>query len=265
MITASRKIQGERIAATTAIGLTYHDLDDGDPFLLSIDSLPLYLTIHMSRALLEKLGASIAEILAETGDDVAAAVAEVSPESRISILCVALGCVSDYDDFDSFFVPVKYSAPIGAYDEAREIALAVWRQAHPGPDHPGGRKIKGVDLTEDHDLDPVGGHDIETATVLRSKTHDAEVVVNLSHANGEQRYEIHYREPSGKRLSITGDWSKVRKNAIDRMRKLVANGDVAERRPVFECARCGNIYKGANLVVSCHRQGCDGPVREVRS
>jgi len=93
-----------------------------------------------------------------------------------------------------------------------------------------GHCLKDFDLLcetlEDDSVDPVGG-DIETATMLKSKTHDA-WMESVQDLNRGPRYVLHYRSLDGQLHSRTGDrwrWSGNRELAIKRLHELEESGE----------------------------------------
>ncbi len=84
------------------------------------------------------------------------------------------------------------------------------------------------DDAEDDTVDPVGG-DMETATMLKSKTHDCWVEVVPNFENGP-RYVLHFRAVDGALHSRTGDvWNGNRELAIKRLHELEKSGEAMVR------------------------------------
>ena len=93
-----------------------------------------------------------------------------------------------------------------------------------GPLVLGGRLHPADAKLEDDRVDPVGG-DIETATMLKSKTHDAWLEVVQDFTKGP-RYVLHFRALDGQMQMRTGDgWRGNRYLAIERLYELEQSGE----------------------------------------
>lgn len=80
-------------------------------------------------------------------------------------------------------------------------------------------------VLEDEDIDPVG--DADTATMLRSKTHECWVEAVQDLKKGPV-YRFHYRcVTKGHMVDQTGLWGQERHTAINHMRAMILDGLVA--------------------------------------
>ncbi len=181
-----------------SVGLTRHDSESDPSVLLSVDvggfSVNLYVTLEDFDILRETFSEFDVHEALQLEED---AKAPVEPEERDE------GSVEGLAKLNYGRCPVE------------------------GPFVLGGRLHSEPEL-EDDSVDPVGG-DIETATLLKSKTHDCWVECVQNFEKGP-RYQLHFRTTDGQMHMRTGDsWCYSRTLAIHRMHQLEQSGEAMVR------------------------------------
>ncbi len=195
-----------------SVGLTRHDTGHEAAILLSVDvggfSSSLYLSIEDFDILRETL----------TGFDVHEAL-QLEEDAKAPLSGFGYGSTPD-EIAEGKAIAESNALVLGGY---RDCSITF--QAGPGSM---GSMGSGDEL-EDDTVDPVGG-DIETATMLKSKTHDCWVEVVPNFENGP-RYVLKFRSPDGWLHSRTGDsWGGSRELAIQRIRELEKSGEASVKR-----------------------------------
>lgn len=192
-----------------SVGLTLHDGPGAHAVLLAIDSSGLDITLFLSIEDFDILR----ETLADFDVHGALQLEEDATEGPIPLRCGTCGQAYGTEDFrvgDSCVGDAQECR--GNLVETPEEGLVLGGRLHTEPQ------------LDDAHVDPVGGY-IETATMLKSQTHDC-WIESIQDFQKCPRYVLHYRALDGQMNMRTGDsWCYSRHLAIHRLHELEKSGE----------------------------------------